>query len=613
MGGSCGVLEPFVGWMKWVREVRESEKTPLYHQSLKKDLPAHFMSLERCVTLARPVRVATSLPALPPAQEKLDGVISTRRGVALPLHSLPSTPSSALPRLLANAALKMARTRSKRGEGSAARRKRTTRRSERKIAAASAAATTADPPLATLENFATLPHELRVHIINLACMPTTTSARAGAASGTASSSADQLRPGRPRPHLDTTTILSLMASCQSFYTLLAPKLYNHVWISRPSALASLQLALSSHPDLGSHVKSLYVGPADRLPKHYNPVVMEDDFCWEDEGEVPMLFFTSSLRDDEAKLLPRWCIPDYRWLLDYPGETRPSEAINLALEVAQRTIDVDLGFGTYSKGGAKISEVEHIKRVFEVQAALDHYLMMMRRHEDALGLYEVEDEEDEELPEYPPLVITGYSNSPLLAEQSHGEEQSCTVDRSQLLHHLARPYSTTDRFDHPLVFARSGLETKVLTTWTEEPSRQSRYSGRGAEDWSRIFLSPASSVDYSLPNTASFHSLLDLLRSVLIHTHKLENLALTGFLDLALCGDHQAALFLNHLDSVSIGPFPQRWFQPLDLQRFAGLKELRLAGIRLHYAELDAIIAMFPALRKFQWSMASRFRFDHVPQ
>lgn len=524
--------------------------------------------------------------------------------LSLPLAPSPSRP----PAHFSKIARTMARLRSKRDTGAAGPRKRTTGKSK---PAASAVKSTATKPI-TLEGFFTLPYELKMVVIKLACSPTSAPASdPAAANPTRSWRQVRPSPGYMRPRLDFKTTLSLLCSSKGFYALVAPHLYSSVLISRPSALTSLSLALSSQPRLGSLIKSLYVGPIDPLPDGYWPIVVEDrsDFS---TPLPPIEFIRSSLRGEGAKYLLRWSTRENQWIRDC-GYERSSKAVCETVAAAEHTIDVDLDRNNRSKAGKELADVEYTKRVFELQAALDHFLMATRRGAEGRQMSSTDMSDDEDLPHHPTLVLTGYSESPRFAEQSDDGEEACVVDRSQLLRHLARPHALTDRFDHPLVFARSGLDTSTrCCTWVIEPTRRQRTEGSGAEDWARFFPSSPSTPDFSLRDGPSLHSLLDLLRSVLVQAHDLSSLSLAGFLNLAICGGQATILSLNHLRSLSMGPLPQKWFQPMELHRFAGVEELRLCGVRLHDAELDDVIAMFPNLRRLRWTMASRWRSEHSP-
>lgn len=422
---------------------------------------AHAASwLDRCVLAqSRSVRVATSLPPLPP-EMKLD----QPRRVALPLRNLPSTPSSASPRLLASAALDMARTRSKRGEGSS---KRSSRASRRKQKAATPPATAISSEPRTLQNFAMLPHELQVDIVLLACSPTppssTPAADETAAYSRQSTPTHYPWKRHPRQRLDHDTILSLMLASKKFNELVVPVMYKSVWLSRPSALASFQSALSARPQLACLVQSLHVGPDSTMPHWYHPLSIEDSWgsSWPARTSI-----TTSLREPEdGKLLPRWCNRhlNLEWDVKSAGHDTPSRAIHQALLVAQRDIDVDLNRYQRSMRGMILSSHEAQVRTCEVQASLDLYLMAMRRWEDEQGIVSSSgNPKNKSVSDYPPLNVTGYSTSTRPATESSGSVAPFTVCRSELLRHLAGPHAITDRFDHPLIFARSGVENLVFS-------------------------------------------------------------------------------------------------------------------------------------------------------
>lgn len=319
----------------------------------------------------------------------------------------------------------MARTRSKRGTGSADRRKRSSRRKQKHtVTGASDAAQNG-----ALEGFATLPFELKAYVIQLAC-----SAPCPDAASTSLSHQSSATSSRPRPRLDVTTTLSLMRVSQSYYSLIAPILYSHVWISRPSALASFHLALSCHPHLGLLVKSLHIGPDDELPGSYDPLVLADDCTCEDCGPVLLHLMDSLRSEDEVKLLPRWCSPSTAWPLANRGRDAAFQAVCNAILTAQRVIDIDLARYNRSVAGDPITTTERTIRLWEVQACLDCYLMALRRWEDEPGVTGRNAGKED----LPVLMVTGYARSP-----SVDGAEVCSVSRSDILRHLARPHSITD--------------------------------------------------------------------------------------------------------------------------------------------------------------------------
>lgn len=179
------------------------------------------------------------------------------------------------------------------------------------------APSSAPKKLFTLEGFATLPHELKKRIIDLACSPSPPSSSAGRAA---------------RPLLDIATTQSLAFASRDLYSLVVPILYSSIWITRPSSLASFHLALTSKPALGRLVKSLHVGPSDVSPE-WDPLLCDEGYILSDcsnESEMykPDRYFliTSLQSDEEAKLLPAWCARDRQWALDEPGRSAAARAV-----------------------------------------------------------------------------------------------------------------------------------------------------------------------------------------------------------------------------------------------------------------------------------------------
>lgn len=524
----------------------------------------------------------------------------------------------------------MARTRSKRGTGSAKKRNSTASKKIRKeVAAAAARATPAAeaalaasrPKPITLEGFATIPHERKTHILELACSPTPSSS--------SSSISATLSPLASR--LDIKTTLSFVLASHSLYALVAPFLYKQVWLSRPSALASFHLAMANRPYLGALVKSLHVG-ADSELRDWDPVSKYTRCscpeCSQQERyrcRPSGTYIRTSLKaPQDVELLPKWCESMASFGADVTSSDERHAAVCKALSVAQSTIGVNLQVSSRDRQGESLPVVEHTMRVFEVQATLDLYLIAIRHWESEQDIIDeqrgrsdrkVNDSGSEGVGRvmYPPLVLTGYSTLTSPVEASTSGQEPYVLSRSDLLHHLARPGSWTDRFDHPLLFARSGENIVEAQSYHDYGARQER-EDPAAGDWADLFTSHQRvSPDYGLTNTGTIGSLLALLRAVLSHTPYLENLSLTGFLERAVCGT-RPSLALERLRALSVGPPPSQWYAPLHLgNHLSGLEELRLCGIRLHEAEIFAILTKSPPLRRLQWTMMHKFALEHLPR
>lgn len=531
--------------------------------------------------------------------------------ICLILASLPSLPFTASALLPTPLSTTMAKTRSKRGKGSSKRRRRSSstalKRSLSKTAAASAGAAihTSHPthPGSTLENFALLPYEIKTHVLELACSPPLLSST----SPEPESDADAADRSRS-PQLDYVTTLNLTLVSTIFYRLVAPILFHSVCISRPSALAAFGLALQNHPQLGSLVRHLHVGPMDELPGSYAALEEREGYACSQCSDLsdgyhhPCTLISHSLqRSEETSLLPRWCTPNRQWDLDYPPSvSASSESVYQALREAQRAIDVDLVKGTRHGGQALASRFDWMERIWEVQAALDLCLMMMRRWEEDHATSHISvlpcDRRD-----YPPLVLLGYSMAPPSKDKAWTAVEPYVVTRSQLLRHLARRGSVTDRFDHPLLFARSGLDLELIEAGQEVERKHNVPEGAAAGTWaSYLFSPPDSPPDYLLPSTATLGSLLSLLHSSLSRLHGLENLALSGFLELAICRAHPTPLALPSVRSLSIGPPAPHGFGRVRLDKMRGLQHLRLCGIRIpEHGWLDGVVRKLQSLQHVQ--------------
>lgn len=504
-----------------------------------------------------------------------------------------------------------------------------------------AAATTASQSTEpfSLQKFATLPHELQKQIIELACSngPPLSSSLAAAGVGAAATSYTSC------PGLDATTTLNLALAARSLYALVIPSLYSMVSLSLPSTLAAFHHALTAKPALGRLVKSLHVGLWSPAPAWYaleyrQGYVRSGGPNESEIYEPDRRFMRTSLQSErERKLLPLWCSADDRWSVDEPGSGAAAIAVWDALYEAQWVINIKLWQPSSRMQSADrelFYVVDRTQCIAESQAVLDLYLIELRRWEDKTGISHSggagkeesgsntdgkEDRESKiEEPKYPTLVLTGYPRSSRrhVSSKSSANKERFVLDRSQVLQHLARPGSAYDSFYHPLLFARSGEQITLLSSEHDYEGRAThKFLREPEEDWDEFFFDPykASSMDWTLSNTATIGSLLSLLSSVLSHTMSLENLSLT-FLERAACGTRGTAAVLRKLRTISLGPPPFRWYAPLRLEFLpASLAELRLCGIRLHEEELEAIVKMFPRLKRFCWTVVYLYSKEHTPR
>lgn len=264
-------------------------------------------------------------------------------------------------------------------------------------------------------------------------------------------------------------------------------------------------------------------------------------------------------------------------------------------------------------------------MLEVQAALDAYLMNMRRIEDASPDFPDSwrsgaPGDPEHLPpfecrtavcgHYPPLDIVGTLTPRRRAAAKKGAvlkaQPPFVVSRPQLVQHMFRPGSPLDRFDHPIIFLHSGvtwLKLEGLGRVGEDSSDGRRnYIGKeGHED-----PVEGENIDVTLPATASVPALLGLARSVLTFVPNLSNLALAGFLERAVCGQHPSPP-LPSLRALSLGPPPPFWNSQKRLKHSAlqQVEILRIAGTVLLSDEIVTIAHGFDQLQKIELAMATK--------
>lgn len=278
------------------------------------------------------------------------------------------------------------------------------------------------------------------------------------------------------------------------------------------------------------------------------------------------------------------------------------------------------------------------RVFEAQAALNLFLAAMRRCEDGssdyAGSWRIKSSSSREegrappaclngtCGHYPPLELAGTVMPPQRrrAKKATGSQAPLVISRSNILLHLTRPGGQTDRFDHELLFLRSG--DAYLST---------RGNGRvGVNNHGALHAPAAESdsvsgnastpftgnIDVALPNTASVSSLLALARSVLSFAPNVVNLSVSGIFERVISSERPPPE-LRSLQALSIGPPPPQWRKPLcfSIAALATVKKLRVVGVMLFEEEVRSVSSLFAEgkLEKFEWVMGACFSQRHSPR
>lgn len=199
-----------------------------------------------------------------------------------------------------------------------------------------------------------------------------------------------------------------------------------------------------------------------------------------------------------------------------------------------------------------------------------------------------------------------------------EETNDTIrlTRAQLQAHLARPGCLTDRLDHPLLLARSGIlmfdPIALGRISALNESRDSEYvlqddrwePHEGDGDYVDLFsvsdLGPhvnenigprdsLPSLDPAVSSAATLGSCLALTRSIFAFAPSLCNLSLTSFLGRAVCGNRPPSA-LKALRYLSLGPHLPYWNLGLhlDAAAIANVEKLRLCGYSLCTSEEASI-------------------------
>lgn len=461
------------------------------------------------------------------------------------------------------------------------------------------------------DQFLAMPEEIRGRILDLAYhLPLSTPSAHSKLSTT--------------PPIDISNTINLACTCRWLYLRTTFWFWRDIRITRPSALQSIQRAVSSHPQLGRIIKSLHVGPEDELAEVRRYPIMWRPHAGSSGGSIRI---SSSLRSaKEVQLLPRWCTPHSEWPVEHNDAHGTSEAISGALRAVERSLSYRL------ERYLSWQSAQTWDLAYQAQAALDLYLMSMRRLEDEHGPLTADTDskscsssiiKDKQPLNYPALVLVGTEAQPTLTPASNFSSQ-LVLTRQQLLQHIARPGSATDSFDHPLLFARSGFDARAQGTRSrlarKEPELRIQ---REPEDAADVFTSEGVDninepknrytdsldfLDITHVNAPTAGSILAILRSLLAMTPRLSNLSLTGFLERAFCGSRLGAQ-LKSLRCLTLGPPPalRSWHMPMNLGGLdnGGLnrvEKIRICGVMLRGDEAAKMEYRFYTTH---WTMLER--------
>lgn len=364
-------------------------------------------------------------------------------------------------------------------------------------------------------------------------------------------------------HLDVKTTQKLMLICKDLHLVAAALLYKNVRVTRPSILAELVQTLKARPELGAMIKNLHLGAHCSLDPSWWPI--ENLHYWYNPR------FMTSLTDE--KLLPRWCCLHHDFMPKHPRYTydHRERAVVAAVEAAQRAFGVDVDGRSWSCAPQLFGSLPWLAGVLEVQAAMDLYLIEMRRLEDDAARPKQSNDckkcqQESSLQSGPCISYPSLQVLPNVACPPFGGKKTFVVTHKDILDHLARRGALLDSFESPLLLARSGLQ--ILTFDSAWQARVSPHvlqratllyhGGKFADSfgspssrratWLLSSVTPFSAESYA---TSTAGGILALARTLLALSTSVHSLFITGFIQQLVCGSNRVQL--SSLCNLLLGP------------------------------------------------------------
>lgn len=427
----------------------------------------------------------------------------------------------------------------------------------------------------TNSGFALLPPEIFHAILDFAC-------RLPARDEAPSSSKQQQHEALS---LDVCTTLTLTLVSREVFAFVAPILYDHVVISRPSTLRAFNRTMQLRPALGRLVRSLWVGSRTQLSGDWWP--------FRHSGDAQRI--VSSIKD--TSLLPPGAFLGQEWPISswYPSVLMEENAallnthrVAVTEEDTERILRARIeylltalswqighdGTGVHptSVGSSRvrwIGEDEWTLRILELQGRLDAVLLQLRADGG----------------QWRPLNY--YLSLP-----------------------ARDPHSRTDHFDHPLLYARSGatgLHRPTSSIAAEDIGRDE--GGDRAEDFADLYNVGAPEgrrLVYNTYSDSTMGGVLSTTRSLLATLPLLQHFGCSGYLERAVAG-WRGGCDLRKLQTLSLGPPPPYWSCPLSLDQrgIDSVETLLIAGCMLFTEEAECVAGKggaLPHLRKFKWTL-----------
>lgn len=404
-------------------------------------------------------------------------------------------------------------------------------------------------------SFAALPRELQLRILRYATQP---------------------------PHGSLGQAPTLARVSRVTYSIITELLFKHIRLTNVTMLRRIHAALEANPALGERVQSIHIGADNALSFHGWPLQVDRDTHIDD---TPTLYLETTL---PASQLPRWVKPGSVFSIEgIEVDDCQHCAVSRAIGAATSDLDVDPGKRGWSKGAAarRIGVRAWALRLWELQAALDLYLMDMRRREDE-GAYDVEDwtSPKPETSGASALQVeceTGLcGHYPILELKKHSIRGSWSAGKylylseEDLWRHLSRQSGPAQHFDHLIIFSRSRASDLSMGKWEWSSLRedlkgphQAWYNEEREEEDDDNSSAASDEADWSIEEPTSNYSdatvgkgeeLLALTREVLARTPRVTNLSLSSFFHKALSG-YQLA---DSLVALTLAPIVRWWLHVL---------------------------------------------------
>lgn len=385
-----------------------------------------------------------------------------------------------------------------------------------------------------------------------------------------------------QPQEDLHQAATLARVSKNCYSVMTDLLWKHLRITTPSRLRRLQAAAEVGPALvGSITQSIHIGPDNALAAQGWPLRIKV------YGDGLKVCLITTLPQN---LLPGWASPGMGFDFEYADEHICEYwAVGRAVEHAFKALDVDsrrTGWSHERGSNRKIGNRAWALRLWQAQAALNLYLAEMR-HEEQSRQHDTPAYQKSRsgygagrrgndclfgaCGHYPALNLVTVPATKAAANSHSEQSQTLVLTMDQLRQHLAGPDSTTDHFDHLLLFARlrkaelemNEGEWRALKRQLGGPNRDlfSTSSEDGEDDDDDTESTESDEADWDQQDLIGVEKAEDLLWSawsVLAFTMKVTNLSLTGFLHRAISGLHTT----DSLRRLNLGPFAPRWLHIL---------------------------------------------------